>query len=73
MGDGIPGVAYFEQVLKMLLEEIIRFPFHSFNWPIVVYKVWFRTFFTVLYSSFRRGMLHDFYAKIVRLNDENLF
>lgn len=62
MGDGIPRVAYFEQILKMLLEEIIRFPFHSFNWPIVIYEVWLRThFFNALYSFFKEGMLYDFF------------
>lgn len=31
MGDGIPRVAYFEQVLKILLEEISKVSFHFFN------------------------------------------
>ena len=42
VGNGIPGVAYFEQVLKVLIEETFRFSFCSFNWPIIDCKVWLR-------------------------------
>ena len=76
MADGIPGVAYFEQVLKMQLEEIIRFPFHSFNWPIVVYKVWFRTYFLLCCihpSEEECCMIFMLIKLLARLNDENLF
>ena len=80
VGNGVPGVAYFEQVLKVLIEETFGFSFCSSNWPTVDCKVC--TFFSVLYSFFSRGMLCDFNARIVSqmriydddLNyDENLF